>query len=204
MHKKIREFAIIGKLSFLGLIIRKFLNITKKRLQYKWKVNKNEVIWMKRKWLGLVLFFIVMISFGCGPKQTNERIQATNQQGVYTVQLKEKEGFVVKVEDKKAVEIAKDKYPTAVKLQLSIKVDKNGYEIKLKDKKSDIGATSRLKLDKSYQYAAFVANKDKFPEKLGSMIFTNDKKIYQKAQKSVSELSDSQAAQAKIFSVTTK
>ena len=204
MHKKIREFAIIGKLSFLGLIIRKFLNITKKRLQYKWKVNKYEVIWMKRKWLGLVLFFIVMISFGCGPKQTNERIQATNQQGVYTVQLKEKEGFVVKIEDKKAVEIAKDKYPTAMKLQLSIKVDKNGYEIKLKDKKSDIGATSRLKLDKSYQYAAFVANKDKFPEKLGSMIFTNDKKIYQKAQKSVSELSDSQAAQAKIFSVTTK
>ena len=36
------------------------------------------------------------------------------------------------------------------------------------------------------------------------MIFTNDEKIYQKAQKSVSKLSDSQAAQAKIFSVTTK
>ena len=194
----------MGRLSFLGLIIRKFLNITKKRLQYKWKVNKNEVIWMKRKWLGLVVFVIVMISFGCGQKQANEKIQASNQQGVYTVQLKEKEGFVVKVEDKKAVEIAKDKYPTAMKLQLSIKVDKNGYEIKLKDKKSDIGATSRLKLDKSYQYAAFVANKNQFPEKLGSMIFTNDEKIYQKAQKSVSELSDSQAAQTKIFSVTTK
>lgn len=120
------------------------------------------------------------------------------------MQLQEKEGFVVKVENKKAVEIAKDKYPTAMKLQLSIKVDKNGYEIKLKDKKNDIGVTSRLKLDKSYQYAAFVANKDQFPEKLGSMIFTNDEKIYQKAQKSVSELSDSQAAQTKIFSVTTK
>ncbi len=159
---------------------------------------------MSRKWLGLVLFVIGMISFGCGQKQDNERIQVTDQQGVYTVQLQEKEGFVVKVEDKKAVEIVKDKYPTAMKLQLSIKVDKNGYEIKLKDKKSDIGATSRLKLDKSYQYATFVANKDQFPEKLGSMIFTNDEKIYQKAQKSVSKLSDSQAAQAKIFSVTTK
>lgn len=159
---------------------------------------------MKRKWLGLVLFVIGMISFGCGQKQANKRIQATDQQGVYTVQLQEKEGFVVKVENKKAVEIAKDKYPTAMKLQLSIKVDKNGYEIKFKDKKNDIGATSRLKLDKSYQYAAFVANKDQFPEKLGSMIFTNDEKIYQKAQKSVSELSNSQAAQAKIFSVITK
>lgn len=52
---------------------------------------------MKRKWLGLVLFVIGMISFGCGQKQANERIQASNQQGVYTVQLKEKEGFVVKV-----------------------------------------------------------------------------------------------------------
>lgn len=91
----------------------------------------------------LVLFIIGMISFGCGQKQVNERIQATDQQGMYTVQLQEKEGFVVKVEDEKAVEIAKDKYPTAMKLQLSIKVDKNGYEIELKDKKSDIGATSR-------------------------------------------------------------
>lgn len=135
---------------------------------------------MKHKWLGLVVFVIGMISFGCGQKQANERIQATDQQGVYTVQLQEKEGFVVKVEDKKAVEIAKDKYPTAMKLQLSIKVDKNGYEIKLKDKKSDIGATSRLKLNKSYQYAAFVANKNQFPEKLGSMIFTNEKKSIKK------------------------
>ena len=56
---------------------------------------------MKRKWLGLVLFVIGMISFGCGQKQVNERIKATDQQGVYTVQLQEKEGFVVKVEKKK-------------------------------------------------------------------------------------------------------
>ncbi|CAI3350372.1 hypothetical protein CIRMBP1230_02072 [Enterococcus cecorum] len=34
---------------------------------------------MKRKWLGLVLFVIGMISFGCGQKQANERIQATDQ-----------------------------------------------------------------------------------------------------------------------------
>lgn len=45
---------------------QKILEHNKKRLQYKWKVNKNEVIWMKRKWLGLVLFVIGMISFGCG------------------------------------------------------------------------------------------------------------------------------------------
>lgn len=52
---------------------------------------------MKRKWLGLVLFVIGVISFGCGQKQANERIQATDQQGVYTVQLQEKEGFVVTI-----------------------------------------------------------------------------------------------------------
>lgn len=159
---------------------------------------------MKRKWLGLMVFVIGLISFGCGQKQVSERVQTTDQQGVYTVNLKENEGFTVNVDDKKAVEIAKDKYSTAMKLQLSIKVDKNGYEIKLKDKKSDIGASSRLKLDESYQYAAFVADENQFPEKLGSIIFTNDEKIYQKAQKSVSKLSDSQAAKAKIFSVTTK
>ena len=159
---------------------------------------------MKRKWLGLMVFVIGLISFGCGQKQVSERVQTTDQQGVYTVNLKENEGFTVNVDDKKAVEIAKDKYSTAMKLQLSIKVDKNGYEIKLKDKKSDIGATSRLKLDESYQYAVFVADEDQFPEKLGSIIFTNDEKIYQKAQKSVAKLSDTQAAKAKIFSVTTK
>ena len=54
---------------------------------------------MKRKWLGLALFVIGMISFGCAQKQANEKIQSTKQQGVYTVQQKEKEGFVVKVED---------------------------------------------------------------------------------------------------------
>lgn len=29
---------------------------------------------MKRKWLGLVVFVIGMISFGCGRKQANERV----------------------------------------------------------------------------------------------------------------------------------
>lgn len=107
----------------------------------------------------------------------------------YSINVNEKNGLEIYISDLKnenripIFNIDKEQVPVDVKYKLKVKVEKDGYSLSLTNLSSKAKDNSEENFDESFKYFGYVDISKNNENKLGYIVFTNDKKDFKKPTK---------------------